>query len=90
MNPRETTIIILTTLSVSIALAADFKTIKGKDYKKATVSHIAADSVFRNDESFPVIFDSFITRSFGQFFVHGHSFVCSEDMTLLPAQSKAG
>ena len=37
MNPRKTIITILATLSVSIALADDFKTINGKEYKDATV-----------------------------------------------------
>jgi hypothetical protein len=45
MNPRKTTITILTTLSVSIALADDFKTINGKEYKNVTVSRVEADGI---------------------------------------------
>jgi hypothetical protein len=42
MNPQKTTIAILATLSaVLLALAEDFKTINGKEYKNATVSFIA-------------------------------------------------
>jgi hypothetical protein len=36
---------ILATLSVSIALAEDFKTITGKEYKNATVSRVGADGI---------------------------------------------
>jgi len=36
MNPRRTTIVILAALSASIALADDFKTISGKEYKNVT------------------------------------------------------
>jgi hypothetical protein len=45
MNPRKTTIAILTTLSVSLALADDFKTINGKEYKDATVIRVEPDGV---------------------------------------------
>jgi hypothetical protein len=46
MNPRKTTIAILTALSAaSLALADDFKTIDGKIYKDATISHIEADGI---------------------------------------------
>jgi len=40
MNPQKTTIAILAALSVSLALADDFKTIAGKEYKDATVTHV--------------------------------------------------
>ena len=36
-NPRETTIAILAALSVSLALADDFETINGKEYKNVEV-----------------------------------------------------
>ena len=45
MNPQKTTITILATLSVSIALADDFKTINGKEYKNVTVSRVEADGI---------------------------------------------
>jgi hypothetical protein len=35
----------ITTLFVSIALADDFKTISGKEYNDATVSHVEADGI---------------------------------------------
>ena len=45
MNPRKTTITILATLSVSIALADDFKTNDGKEHKSATVTQVEADGI---------------------------------------------
>src|SRR5262249_24687352 len=45
MNPQKATIVILATLSVSFALAEDFKTISGKIYKDATISHVEADGI---------------------------------------------
>jgi hypothetical protein len=51
MNPRKTTITILVTLSMPLALAEDFKTINGKEYKNATVSHIEADGIVLKTKS---------------------------------------
>jgi DNA segregation ATPase FtsK/SpoIIIE-like protein len=45
MNPRKVTIVILATLSMAFALADDFKTINGKEYKDATVSHVEPDGI---------------------------------------------
>ena len=46
MNPQKTTIAILVTLSaISIALADDFKTNSGKEYKNATVTQVEADGI---------------------------------------------
>ena len=45
MNPQKATIVILATLFVSLALAEDFKTISGKIYKDATISHVEADGI---------------------------------------------
>jgi hypothetical protein len=45
MNPRKTIIVILATLSASLALAEDFKTINGKEYKNVTVSRVEADGI---------------------------------------------
>lgn len=44
MNPWKTIIAILAALSVSLALADDFKTNSGKEYKGATVSGVEVDS----------------------------------------------
>jgi len=38
-----TTLAILPLLSASLALAEDFKTVNGKEYKDATISHVEAD-----------------------------------------------
>jgi hypothetical protein len=45
MNPQKTILAVIATLSVSIALADDFKTINGKEYKDATVSHVEPDGI---------------------------------------------
>jgi hypothetical protein len=45
MNPRKTTIAILAALSASIALADDFKTLNGKEYKNGTVTHVEPDGI---------------------------------------------
>jgi len=39
------TLAILAALSASLALAEDFKTINGKEYKNATVTHVEADGI---------------------------------------------
>jgi len=48
-NPRVTrwaiTLALLTVLSASLALAEDFKTINGKEYKDATISRVEADGI---------------------------------------------
>jgi hypothetical protein len=51
MNPRKTTIAILAALSVSLALADDFKTINGKEYKNATVSRVEPDGIIVKTKS---------------------------------------
>ena len=45
MNPQKTTIAIIAMLSVSVALADDFKTIAGKEYKDATVTKVEVDGI---------------------------------------------
>ena len=45
MNPQMATIVILATLFVSLALGEDFKTVSGKIYKDATISHVEADGI---------------------------------------------
>jgi len=45
MNPQKTTIAILAALSASLALADDFKTMDGKEYKDATVSRVEPDGI---------------------------------------------
>ena len=45
MNPRNTIIAILAALSVSLALADDFKTLDGKEYKNATVNRVEPDGI---------------------------------------------
>jgi sRNA-binding protein len=51
MNPRKTIIAILATLSASIALADDFKTASGKEYKDATVSRVEPDGIIVKTKS---------------------------------------
>jgi hypothetical protein len=45
MNPQKATIVILTTLFVSLALAEDFKTVSGRVYKDVTISRVEADGL---------------------------------------------
>ena len=45
MNSQNITLAIIATLSVSIALADDFKTVNGKEYKDATVKRVEPDGV---------------------------------------------
>jgi hypothetical protein len=45
MNPRKATLLILVTTSASLALADDFKTIAGKEYKDATVTQVEVDGI---------------------------------------------
>ena len=43
--PHKATLVILATLFVSLAVAEDFKTVSGKIYKDATISHVEADGI---------------------------------------------
>ena len=45
MKYWQTTVVTLAALAVSIALAEDFKTIKGKEYKDATIIRVEADGI---------------------------------------------
>jgi len=45
VNPQKATIVILATLFVSLALAEDFQTVNGKEYKDATISRVEADGI---------------------------------------------
>ena len=51
MKRRETTLAILAALSASIALADDFKTIDGKEYKNVTVSRVEPDGIVLKSKS---------------------------------------
>jgi hypothetical protein len=51
MNPRNTIIAIFATLSASFALAEDFKTVNGKEYKDAQVSRVEPDGIVVKTES---------------------------------------
>ena len=45
MNPRKATLLILVTTSASLALADDFKTTNGKEYKNAIVTQVDVDGI---------------------------------------------
>jgi len=51
MNPQKATILVGATLFVSLALAEDFKTVSGKIYKDATISHVEADGIVLRTKS---------------------------------------
>jgi hypothetical protein len=45
VNSQKNIIVIIATLSASIALADDFKTVDGKEYKDATVTNVEPDGI---------------------------------------------
>jgi len=51
MKYLQTTLAMLAVLSASLALAEDFKTINGKEYKNATVSRVEPDGVVLKSKS---------------------------------------
>jgi len=51
MNPRKATLLILVITSASLALADDFKTINGKEYKDAAVSRVEPDGIVVKNKS---------------------------------------
>ena len=51
MKYWQTALAILAALSASIALAEDFKTINGKEYKNATVSRVETDGIVLKSKS---------------------------------------
>src|SRR5262249_54575297 len=51
MNPRKAIFLILVTASASLALADDFKTVNGKEYKDATVNRVEPDGIVIKTES---------------------------------------
>jgi len=51
MNPRNAIISILATLSAALALADDFKTIQGKEYKDAKVTRVEPDGIVVKNKS---------------------------------------
>jgi len=51
MNPQNTIITIFVALSVSLALADDFKTVAGKEYKNATVTQVDLDGIVVRSKS---------------------------------------
>ena len=50
-SPRKMIIVILAALSASIAVAEDFKTITGKEYKNASVSRVEPDGIVLKGKS---------------------------------------
>jgi hypothetical protein len=51
IKPRKTTIAILAALAASLALAEDFKTINGKQYKDATINGVEPDGIVLKTKS---------------------------------------
>jgi hypothetical protein len=51
MKYWKTAVSILAALSASLALAEDFKTTKGKEYKNATVTHVEPDGIVLKTKS---------------------------------------
>ena len=51
MNPQKAILAVLVTLSSSLALADEFKTTDGKEYKNATVTHVEPDGIVVRSKS---------------------------------------
>src|SRR6266536_4212396 len=51
INSQNITLAIIATLSASIALADDFKTVDGKEYKSAQVSRVEPDGIVLKTKS---------------------------------------
>ena len=72
MNPRKTTITILALLSASLALAEDVKTVSGKTYKDATISHVEADGiVLRTKTGISKVYFAELPKDVQERFHHG-------------------
>jgi hypothetical protein len=74
LNPQNATIVILATLLVSLALAEDFKTVSGKIYKDATISHVEADGlVLRTKTGISKVYFVELPKEVQERFYHGPS-----------------
>jgi hypothetical protein len=51
VNPRKATLLFVLTASASLALAEDFKTINGKEYKNATITRVEPDGIVLKSKS---------------------------------------
>jgi hypothetical protein len=51
VDSQNTIIAIIATLSAAVALAEDFKTVSGKEYKDATVSRVEPDGIVLKSKS---------------------------------------
>ena len=72
MNRQKTTIILLATLFVSLALAEGFKTVSGKIYKDATISHVEADGiVLRTKTGISKVYFVELPKDVQERFLHG-------------------
>ena len=72
MNPQKATIVILATLFVSPGLAEDFKTVSGKIYKDATISHVEADGiVLRTKTGISKVYFVELPKDVQERFLHG-------------------
>jgi hypothetical protein len=72
MNPQKAIIAILATLFVSFAFAEDFKTVSGKIYKDATISHVEADGiVLRTKTGISKVYFAELPKDVQERFQHG-------------------
>ena len=50
-NSQKTILAVIITLTASLALAEDFKTVNGKEYKNATIKHVEIDGIVLSTKS---------------------------------------
>ena len=50
-NFQKTILAVIITLTASLALAEDFKTVNGKEYKNATIKHVEIDGIVLHTKS---------------------------------------
>ena len=82
MNPQKATIVILSTLFVSLALAEDFKTVSGRVYKDATISHVEADGiVLRNKSGISKVYFVELPKDVQERFHYGSAALTGKEVT---------
>ena len=91
MNPQKATIVILATLFVFPALAEDFKTVSGKIYKDATISHVEADGiVLRTKTGISKVYFSELPKDVQERFHHGSATPAGKTVTQRIDKAESG
>jgi 3D (Asp-Asp-Asp) domain-containing protein len=86
MNSQKITLAIIAMLSASLALAEDFKTVNGKEYKNAEVSRVEPDGiVLKTKSGISKIYFTELPKENGARLREGH---CAVDPKKIPYGSK--